>query len=84
MKEYPGISWEDTIKHVTHVISNPWRHLNQECLTPKPFSTTFKKVCLNAARMAPLMYDYGGKYQLSSVEEHMRSLISAKLGSGHT
>ena len=75
MRENEGSSFEDARKQVLRMISDAWKQLNQECLSPNPFSSTFSKASLNIARMVPLMYDYDVNHRLPSLEEHMKSLF---------
>ncbi|KAJ6893302.1 hypothetical protein NC652_027356 [Populus alba x Populus x berolinensis] len=75
LRENEGSSFEDARKQVLHMISDAWEQLNQECLSPNPFSSTFSKASLNIARMVPLMYDYDVNHRLPSLEEHMKSLF---------
>ncbi|KAJ6893299.1 (3S,6E)-nerolidol synthase 1-like [Populus alba x Populus x berolinensis] len=75
LRENEGSSFEDARKQVLHMISDAWKQLNQECLSPNPFSSTFSKASLNIARMVPLMYDYDVNHRLPSLEEHMKSLF---------
>lgn len=75
LRENEGSSSEDARKQVLHMISDAWKQLNQECLSPNPFSSTFSKASLNIARMVPLMYDYDDNHRLPSLEQHMKSLL---------
>ncbi|KAF2305023.1 hypothetical protein GH714_001122 [Hevea brasiliensis] len=75
MKEYKGCSVETARKQVTQMISDAWKQLNQECLFPKSFSSTFSKACLNLARMVPLMYSYDDNQRLPVLEHHVKSLL---------
>ena len=75
MKEKPGTSIENAQCHVMDTISETWKCLDKECLSPNPFSTCFTKGCLNAARIVPLMYNYDDNQCLPSLEEHMKSLV---------
>ncbi|TKY59376.1 (3S,6E)-nerolidol synthase 1 [Spatholobus suberectus] len=75
MKEHPGVSIEQTREHVTQLISDTWKRLNQECLTEtNPLPSSFTKLCLNAARMVPLMYSYDTNSP-SKLEEYVKSLL---------
>ncbi|KAF9672220.1 hypothetical protein SADUNF_Sadunf11G0018000 [Salix dunnii] len=74
-KENEGSSCEDARNQVLHMISDAWKQLNQECLSPSPFSATFSKASLNIARMVPLMYNYDDNHRLPNLEEHMKSLL---------
>jgi len=56
-------------------ISDAWKSLNQECLFGRHFHSSFTKVSLNFARMAPLMYSYDDKQSLPELEEQVKSLL---------
>ncbi|XWS12765.1 hypothetical protein CRYUN_Cryun37aG0118400 [Craigia yunnanensis] len=75
MKEHQGIAVESVRKYVIHMISDAWKGLNHECLSPNPFSLYFSKASLNIARMVPLMYSYDENQCLPSLEEYMKSLL---------
>ncbi|ESW31214.1 hypothetical protein PHAVU_002G219300 [Phaseolus vulgaris] len=85
MREHPEVSIEEAREHVSELISKAWKNLNQECLTDaNPFPSSFTKVCLNAARMVPLMYSYD-KNTPSKLEEYVKSLLlCAKSPQDHT
>ncbi|GAV89482.1 Terpene_synth domain-containing protein/Terpene_synth_C domain-containing protein, partial [Cephalotus follicularis] len=67
-KENQGASVEAARKHITSMISDAWKQLNKECLSPNPFPKTFTKASLNLARMVPLMHSYDGNGCLPSLE----------------
>ncbi|CAK9141037.1 unnamed protein product [Ilex paraguariensis] len=75
MKEHQSSSVETAREHVINKISDAWKSLNKECLSPNPFSATFKKASLNLARMVPLMYNYDDNHQLPGLEELATSLL---------
>ncbi|XP_028805330.1 (3S,6E)-nerolidol synthase 1-like [Neltuma alba] len=75
MKQHRGISAEETRQHVSHMISGSWKRLNQECLAPFRFSSTFKKVCLNTARMVRRMYNSDGNHCFLDRENLMSYLL---------
>ena len=75
MKEKPDTSIENARCHVMDTISETWKCLDKECLSPNPFSTCFTKGCLNAARIIHLMYSYDDNQCLPSLEKHMKSLV---------
>ncbi|WJZ96168.1 hypothetical protein VitviT2T_014880 [Vitis vinifera] len=79
LKEHRGSSVENARQIVAHMISNMWKRLNKECLSPNPFSTSFTKGSLNIARMVPLMYSYDDQQCLPGLEEHMKSLLLENL-----
>ncbi|XP_028792290.1 (3S,6E)-nerolidol synthase 1 [Neltuma alba] len=75
MKDHPGVTEETAREHIKHKISDAWKCLNKECFTPtNPFPSSFAKVCLNAARMVPIMYSYDNGSP-SRLEEHVKSLL---------
>lgn len=55
-------------------ISDAWKQLNKECLNTNPLPSSFTKLCLNAARMVPIMYNYDGNTP-SKLEEYVKSLL---------
>ncbi|KAK7252226.1 hypothetical protein RIF29_36034 [Crotalaria pallida] len=75
MKDHPGVSIEQTRDHISHQISVAWKQLNRECLKPtNPLPSSFAKLCLNSARMIPLMYSYDNNSP-SKLEEYVTSLF---------
>ncbi|KAJ0019011.1 hypothetical protein Pint_10822 [Pistacia integerrima] len=75
MKEHPDCDAETAEKHVINKISDAWKILNKECLSPNPFSSSFTRASLNLARMVPLMYNYDDNQRLPSLEEYIKSLL---------
>ncbi|CAL5384418.1 unnamed protein product [Camellia sinensis] len=75
MKENEGSTAETARKQVVDMISDAWKRLNRECLSPNRFSANFTKGCLNTARMVPLMYCYDDNHNLPILEEHMKSMF---------
>lgn len=78
MKDNYGSSVESAREHVQHMISDMWKRLNQESLSPNPFSASFIKGSLNVARMVPLMYRYDDHQCLPELEQYMKSLLNEK------
>ncbi|KAI4296543.1 hypothetical protein L6164_036493 [Bauhinia variegata] len=76
MKDHPEVSAEDTIKLVNEKISDAWKRLNRDrMITPtNPFPLSFTKICLNTARMVPLMYGYESNSS-SRLEDYVKSLL---------
>ncbi|KAL2343917.1 hypothetical protein Fmac_005202 [Flemingia macrophylla] len=75
MKEHPGVSDEQAREHVNDLISDAWKKLNKECLREaNPLPPSFTKLCLNAARMVPLMYSYDSNSP-SKLVEYVKSLL---------
>ena len=75
VKEHKGSSMEEARQHTMSMISNAWKSLNKECLSPTPFPLKFTKASLNLARLVPLMYSYDDKQCLPSLEEFMKSML---------
>ncbi|THG09079.1 hypothetical protein TEA_016783 [Camellia sinensis var. sinensis] len=75
MKEHEGYTAETARKQVVDMISDAWKRLNRECLSPNRFSANFTQGCLNTARMVPLMYCYDDNHNLPILEEHMKSMF---------
>ncbi|OMO98840.1 hypothetical protein COLO4_13672 [Corchorus olitorius] len=74
MKENPDISVQVARKHVMEMLSDTWKRLNHQFLSPNQFSPCFNKACLNAARMTNLMYSYK-QQNLPSLEENIKSML---------
>ncbi|KAF5728990.1 (3S 6E)-nerolidol synthase 1-like isoform X1 [Tripterygium wilfordii] len=79
MKEHQGCSVKEAEEHVMSKISDAWKQLNKECMTPTPFSQSFIKATLNLARMVPLMYSYDNNQRLPSLEDNVKSILSIAL-----
>lgn len=69
-------AWIETArKHVEKMISDTWKCLNKESLSPKSYSRTFINGCLNLARMVPLMYSYDENQNLPVLEEYIKAMF---------
>ncbi|KAI4312099.1 hypothetical protein MLD38_036951 [Melastoma candidum] len=78
-QERPGCSDGHARAHVKDLITTEWKKLNKECLFPcGEFPKPFRKACLNAARMVPMMYDYEDDHSLPILEKNMDSLLFRK------
>ncbi|XP_076919912.1 (3S,6E)-nerolidol synthase 1-like [Bidens hawaiensis] len=75
MKENEGCSIQNARDHVMTMITNTWKQLNKECLSPNQFSVTFTKACVNLARMIPLMYNYDENHSLPLMEDYINSML---------
>ncbi|GFS29467.1 terpene synthase 14 [Actinidia rufa] len=75
MKEHKGSSVDSARAEVIRMISEAWKCLNKECLSPNPFSESFRIGSLNMARMIPMMYSYDDNHNLPILEEHMKAMI---------
>jgi hypothetical protein len=74
-QENEGCSVKESREKVVGMISDAWKQLNKECLSPNPFPATFTKASLNLARLVPLFYSYDNNHCLPSLEEHMKSML---------
>ncbi|KAB1201252.1 (3S,6E)-nerolidol synthase 1 [Morella rubra] len=79
MKEHQGASIQEARQKVADMISDAWKRLNKECLSPTPFPATFTKASLNIARMVPLLYNYDDNQGLPTLEEHVKSVLFESL-----
>lgn len=75
MKEREGSSIEDAREQIIQKISDAWKRLNKECLSPNSLPPKFVKASINLARLVPLMYSYDDNQRLPSLEEHMKSML---------
>lgn len=75
MKEHHGCPKEEARQQTMNMISEAWKCLNKECLSPMPFPLRFAKASLNLARLVPLMYSYDDNQCLPTLEEHMKSMF---------
>ncbi|MFS7987921.1 putative S-linalool synthase [Helianthus anomalus] len=57
------------------MISDMWKCLNKECLSPNPFSEKFLKGYINLARLVPFMYGYNNKKSFDLIEKYIRSIL---------
>ncbi|CAH8386825.1 unnamed protein product [Eruca vesicaria subsp. sativa] len=74
LNEHKGSTVAEARAHVFQEISKAWKHLNKECLNPRPFSRAFSKACLNIARTVPLMYKYDDEQQLRGLNKYLKHL----------
>ncbi|XP_045826085.1 (3S,6E)-nerolidol synthase 1-like [Trifolium pratense] len=74
MKDNPRVSIGQTRDYMSEQISDAWKQLNKECLNTNPLPSSFTKLCLNAARMVPIMYSYDGNTP-SKLETYVKSLL---------
>ncbi|XP_076920367.1 (3S,6E)-nerolidol synthase 1-like [Bidens hawaiensis] len=75
MKENEGCSIQNARDHVMAMITDTWKQLNKECLSPNQFPVTFTKACQNLARMIPLMYNYDANHSLPFMEDYINSML---------
>ncbi|PRQ28599.1 (3S,6E)-nerolidol synthase 1 [Rosa chinensis] len=75
LEEHQGCSIDEAREKTVNMISDEWKKLNRELLSPNPFPATFTSASLNLARMVPLMYSYDGNQCLPSLKEYMKSML---------
>ncbi|KAL8228215.1 hypothetical protein R6Q57_015799 [Mikania cordata] len=75
MKENEGCSIQNARDHVMGMITNTWKKLNKECLSPNQYSVAFTKACVNLARMIPLMYNYDENHSLPHIKDYICSMF---------
>ncbi|KAK2978953.1 hypothetical protein RJ640_017517 [Escallonia rubra] len=75
VEKHEGSSIESTGQHITEMISETWKRLNKERLSPNPFSATFPRAYLNLARMIPTMSSNDENHRLPDLKEHIKSRI---------
>ncbi|XP_059292843.1 (3S,6E)-nerolidol synthase 1-like [Lycium ferocissimum] len=75
MEEQQGLTYEDARQHVLDMVSNAWKDVNKQCLTPSAIPLSFQKACLNVARMVPMMYIYDENHCLPVLEKHIKSIF---------
>nr|WCC60121.1 terpene synthase [Pityopsis ruthii] len=75
LKEHEGCSIDVAHEHVINLISDTWKRLNKECLSPNPFSANFIKAANNIARMVPLMYSYGDNGSLPLLDDSVKFML---------
>nr|QCQ18308.1 putative sesquiterpene synthase [Cannabis sativa] len=76
MKRHKECSMGEAREQVIRMIKNEWERLNKECFSSKHFPMCFRKGCLNAARMVPVMYDYDDHHRLPGLQNYINSLLS--------
>ncbi|CAA0842646.1 S-(+)-linalool synthase- chloroplastic [Striga hermonthica] len=75
MEEH-GHSLESAREHVMAMVSCTWENLNKKSLcSVSPFSLSFRKACLNAARMVPMVYAHDKNLRIPVVEHLIKSLL---------
>ena len=75
LEEHEGCSIEEAREKTINMISDEWKKLNRELLSPNPFPASFTLASLNLARMIPLMYSYDGNQCLPSLKEYMKLML---------
>ena len=54
-----GASEEEARKHISYLIGDTWKKLNEDRAVESPFPETFTGIATNLARMAHCMYQHG-------------------------
>ncbi|KAI3742977.1 hypothetical protein L1987_60678 [Smallanthus sonchifolius] len=73
--EHENCSTKTAREYLKRMISDAWKCLNKECLSPNPFSENFLKGSINLARLVPSMYNYNENKSFDLLEEHIRSIL---------
>nr|GEV27482.1 (3S,6E)-nerolidol synthase 1-like [Tanacetum cinerariifolium] len=76
LNEHEGCSVMVAHEHAENLISDTWKCLNKECLSPNPGSTTFIMAAYNLARLVPLMYSYGEDGSLPLIDNKVKSILN--------
>ncbi|XP_019171834.1 PREDICTED: (3S,6E)-nerolidol synthase 1-like isoform X2 [Ipomoea nil] len=76
VKENQGVSLSDGRQRVMNMVSEQWKLLNKQCLSPTPIPTFFRKTCLNVARMVPMMYNYSDTHYLPVLHKQIMTMFS--------
>ncbi|KDP42341.1 hypothetical protein JCGZ_02814 [Jatropha curcas] len=79
MRQYPLSSFQEAKKHSMEMISDAWKELNKQCLSPNPFSPSFIRAALNCARLASLIYGFNDNHNLPRLQENIKSLIFERI-----
>ncbi|KAL6629739.1 hypothetical protein ACP70R_029504 [Stipagrostis hirtigluma subsp. patula] len=75
LMENPSCAPSDAEEHMLRLIEREWEELNREFFSRRPFSPSFTRACLNAARMVSVMYGYDKEQRLPVLEDYMRLLL---------
>nr|BBO53755.1 putative nerolidol synthase [Scoparia dulcis] len=78
MQDHMGmIGVEQAREKVEHLIATEWKNLNKACfgLNHNLGASSFKKACLNLARMVPLMYSYDDNQRLPILQEFVDFML---------
>ncbi|XP_031126388.1 probable terpene synthase 4 [Ipomoea triloba] len=76
IKENQGVSLSDGKQHVINMVSEQWKLLNKQCLSPTSIPASFRKACLNITRMVPMMYNYSDTHCLPILQKQIMSMFS--------
>ncbi|RVW80387.1 (-)-alpha-terpineol synthase [Vitis vinifera] len=69
-----GASEEDARKHISYLIGETWKKLNEDRAVESPFPETFIGIATNLARMAQCMYQHGDGHGIEYGETKDRVL----------
>ncbi|XP_031126998.1 (3S,6E)-nerolidol synthase 1-like [Ipomoea triloba] len=76
VKEHEGLSISDGKQCIINMVSEQWKLINKQCLSPTPIPASFRKSCLNIARMVPMMYNYSDTHCLPILQKQIMSMFS--------
>nr|GMC83783.1 (3S,6E)-nerolidol synthase 1-like [Ipomoea batatas] len=80
VKEHEGLSISDGKQRIINMVSEQWKLINKQCLSPTPIPASFRKSCLNIARMVPMMYNYCDAHCLPILQKQIMSMFSTVNG----
>ena len=69
-----GGSEEDARKHISYLIGETWKKLNEDGAVESPFLETFIGIATNLARKAQCMYQHGDGHGIEDGETKDRVL----------
>ncbi|KAL6328011.1 hypothetical protein AAG906_033275 [Vitis piasezkii] len=72
-----GASEEDARKHISYLIGETWKKLNEDQAVESPFPETFIGIATNLARTAQCMYQHGDGYgiEYGETKDQVLSLL---------
>ncbi|KAI3742976.1 hypothetical protein L1987_60676 [Smallanthus sonchifolius] len=75
LMEHEYCSTKIAQEYVKKMISDAWKCLNKECISPNTFSENFLKGSINLARLVPSMYSCSHNNSFDLIEEYIRSIL---------
>ena len=72
-----GASEEEARKHISYLMGETWKKLNEDRAVESPFPETFIGIAMNLARMAQFMYQHGDGHgiEYGETEDRVLSLL---------
>jgi (3S)-linalool synthase len=75
LMENPTCTHNNVEAYMRSLTAREWEELNRECFCRRTFSSSFTRICLNAARMISVMYLYDKEKRLLVPEDYSRMLL---------